>query len=323
MLNLPHRPLKNSQLVTDNTLHVITVVSNPVMYHSRYRLYEKFAEHISQFKDVNLITVECAYGDRNFEVTDANNPNHLQVRTSSSPIWLKEPLINLGIRKLPLDYKYVGWLDADIEFLSKDWDREVIHCLQLHEACQPYETCLDLNATGNVIQTHKSFASQYVKGVPKGYTTNYGGKDFYHPGFGFFYRKSFIENVGGMIPWSILGSADHLQALAMLNDIKFAMPGGLHPNFYKLAYEWQDKCVKALNYNIGYVNGSILHSFHGSKNKRYYESRWDILTRNKFDPVNDLHYEATGLIALNKDKVRLRDDILRYFKARNEDSLDE
>ena len=49
--------------------------------------------------------------------TNANNKKHLQLNTNNIPLWHKENMINIGIRKLlPNNWKAVAWIDADIEF---------------------------------------------------------------------------------------------------------------------------------------------------------------------------------------------------------------
>jgi len=100
----------------DDKLHVVTMISNPVRYKSRYRLYKQFKDYMSAEQNVVLHTVEVAYGDRPFEVTDRDDPNNYQFRTSCE-IWHKENALNLGIARLPCNWKYMAWVDADIEFL--------------------------------------------------------------------------------------------------------------------------------------------------------------------------------------------------------------
>ena len=75
-----------------------------------------------------------------------------------------------------------------------------------------------------------------------------------------------------------------------------------------------------INGNIGALPGSIEHGFHGSKRDRAYESRWDILIRNGFDPDNDLIRNTWQAWELAGNKPQLRRDIERYFRSRDEDA---
>jgi hypothetical protein len=105
-----------------NHFAVITIVFNPIKYKSRYELYHKFDEHMTR-SGVTLLTVECIFENaeqlglpkQKFEITRSNDPRHLQIN-APSVLWLKENLINIAVKRLPLYIEYVAWLDADIEF---------------------------------------------------------------------------------------------------------------------------------------------------------------------------------------------------------------
>jgi hypothetical protein len=105
-----------------NHFAVITVVFNPIRYRSRYEAYHKFDEHMTR-SGVTLLTIECIFegeeelglAKQKFELTRPNDPRHLQIRAPSI-FWLKENLINIAVKRLPLYVEYVAWLDADIEF---------------------------------------------------------------------------------------------------------------------------------------------------------------------------------------------------------------
>jgi len=64
----------------DATLYVVVPIINPSRYRSRYALYKAFEKYITDAGAV-LYTVEAAYGDREFEVTDPANPRHIRLRT--------------------------------------------------------------------------------------------------------------------------------------------------------------------------------------------------------------------------------------------------
>jgi hypothetical protein len=55
---------------------------------------------------------------------------HIKVSTDSK-VWVKENLINLGIKSLPDDWNFVAWVDADITFLNQNWVRETKEKLQI------------------------------------------------------------------------------------------------------------------------------------------------------------------------------------------------
>ena len=111
--------------MANNTLYVVTCISNPVRYKTRYDLYRKFAKHMADSPNVELYTTEMAFGNRAFEITERDNPRHIQVR-SFYELWHKENMLNLAIQRLPEDWEYVAWIDADILFNRPDWAQETV-----------------------------------------------------------------------------------------------------------------------------------------------------------------------------------------------------
>src|SRR4051812_17790300 len=91
-----HRYLKKPDL---SKMWVIAVVSNPVRYKSRYRLFRKFQEHMKAI-GANLFICEMAFGDRPFEIVEPGEPNTLAIRTQDE-LWHKENMINLAVQRLP------------------------------------------------------------------------------------------------------------------------------------------------------------------------------------------------------------------------------
>jgi hypothetical protein len=326
-----HLPSKLSGSPQSQTLHVISVVSNPVRFAKRYELYRMFEKHMKQF-DVNLITVEVAFGDRSHFVTEAGNPNHIQLRTWEE-LWHKENMINIGIHHLGRahpDWQYVAWIDADVEFQRSDWVEQTKEQLQHHMFVQPWSDCIDMGPDGQVMEMHKSFCHQYVNygfqsilAADQGYYSKPNQPiAFPHPGYAWAARREAIDAVGWLMDWSILGAGDHHMAWALVGNVEKSYPGSLPANYMKLLNRFQQKCDKHIRQDIGYVPGVINHHWHGKKKQRKYQERWAILQNNGFDPEVDIVRDSQGLLTLSGDKTQLRDDIRRYFRQRNEDSVD-
>jgi hypothetical protein len=75
-----------------------------------------------------------------------------------------------------------------------------------------------------------------------------------------------------------------------------------------------------LGTGVGCLGGTIEHFWHGSKDKRAYVSRWNILDKHKFNPATDLKRNSFGVVELAGNKPGLTHDIDRYFRSRDEDS---
>lgn len=326
--------------------HVICMISNPARYQSRYELYFKFAEQMER-AGLNLWTVEIAFGNRPHIVTSACNPRHLQLR-SEHELWHKENALNLLVQRMPYhSCRYIAWVDADVEFQHWDgrkaWWLETMQQLQHYQVVQLFSQCVDMNYDREVMKVHQGFAYNYVNGKPMGVGKGYGHS---HPGFAWACRREAWDAMGGLIDWAILGAGDNHMAWGMIGRIResvtthsflskrvpprnfehWAQMTALHESYLKRLDAWQARAERYLRRRIGYVPGIIHHYFHGSKLNRQYQNRWEILRNNRFNPDIDIARDYQGLYQLvdhgSARSMKLRDDIMRYFRQRNEDSID-
>jgi hypothetical protein len=344
MAHLPNEHLKKD-------FYVIAVMTNPERYKVRPRLFKEFVERMEK-EGVNLVIAEAAFGDRDFEVTVPDNPSHIQLR-SSSEIWLKENLINVAITRLPQNWKYVAWVDADITFLNPNWVMETIHELQHHPVVQMFADAIDGGPNGEVMTVFKSFCYCYrhglaplgpvktvtvaaaaatgsTSGQDNGYTRGDGtlsdGRKpspgtYWHPGYAWAATRTAINIMGGLLDTAVLGSGDHHMACSLIGDAQRSLPKGIHKNYSDQVFAWQERALR-LHRSIGYVKGTIYHHWHGKKIDRKYNDRWTILIENKYDPVIHIHKDWQGLWSLHPGHDILRDKIREYFCVRNEDSID-
>jgi hypothetical protein len=316
-------------------LHVVTCISNPVRFQSRYRLYRDFARHM-QDSGVDLYTVECAYGARPFEVTDANNPRHLQLRTGCE-MWHKENLLNLVIARLPSDWEYAAWIDADVHFIRPDWRAETVQQLQHFDIVQLFSEAHDLGPNQHTFARYRSFAHSFSQGIPRlqgvGY---YGGAParrdqsiayYHHPGYAWAIRRSAFDAVGGLVDFAVVGEADWIMARAILGEAEQVLYPGISASYRHAILEWQERAVRHLRRNLGYVEGTLLHYWHGPKAQRNYWDRCRILVESAFDPAMHLKRDWQGLYQLvdrgDELSLRLRDGLRHYFRSRNEDATEQ
>lgn len=306
---------ENDRCLLDK-FYVVAVISNPVRYTSRYALYEKFREHMKA-SGVKMLTVELQLGDRCFQITEKDNPMHLQLRTWDE-IWHKENMINLGIARLPVDWEYVAWVDADVTFTNPNWPLDTVQALQHNYFVQMFQNAIDLGPNGETIQLHNGFVWSYLNGRPC-------GKDYMglgHPGFAWAARREAIDYVGQLLDMGILGAGDRHMALSMIGRAESSFSKHVTSEYARHVLRWQDRCEKYIKRDIGYTPGTILHNWHGRKKDRGYQDRWQILIKNQYDPELDLLRDWQGLYKLSDRSIKLRDDIRRYMRSRKEDSID-
>jgi hypothetical protein len=289
-------------------------------YRVRYHLYRQFEKYVNDSGAI-LYTIEQSFGKREFEVTDANNPRHIRV-TTNSELWHKENLLNLLIQRLPSDWEYVAWIDADVAFARTDWVYETLHLLQQYHILQMFSQASDLAPDHRVLNHQRD-------GVIYGWRQDdcgplkrrYGGNN--HPGYAWAARRETIDMLGGLIDWAIVGSADWHMACALVGQIEKSLYPELYkecPVYVQWCEDWADRAKKHVRFNVGYMDGLVLHYWHGRKLNRGYFQRWRIITESNFNPLVDLKRDSQGVWQLTDHNHRLRDELRAYFSSRDEDS---
>lgn len=302
--------------VKDAVLDIILPLSNPRRFKRREELFLKTLAHLSQFEgNFRLWPVEGAFNEREFVV---NHPNAIRVRLRDE-LWQKENLINIALSRLPSDSKYVAWVDADIEFKNQKWISEAIEMLQHHPVIQPWSNCIHMGPDSQVLTQHKSFGYCNVQGVPRPSESKYG--EFWHPGFAWAARMEVLQATGGLMDRAILGSGDHHMALAMIDRNVEGVPEGLSYTYYEYLKAWRDIVYPIVKGDVGYVNGTIMHHWHGRLVDRRYQERWAILQKHRYCPQLHVKHNLQGVLELT-DSVTpsFKNDLRRYFIARAEDA---
>lgn len=309
---------------------VIAVLNNPCRYKRRIQLFFEFIERMKNY-GVNICVVEVAYGERKFETAKLEVGVKVNLRTKTV-LWQKENMINIGISRLPRDWKYVAWIDADIDFTRKDWVKETIHQLQMHSVVQLFQDVIDMGPDGEIMKTASSFMYCYKNDIPRSvkmggksgeysYDQPYNKGSYWHPGYAWAATRRAIETVGHLFELGILGAGDHHMACALIGECELSLQEKLSDDYKLQLINWEKRALK-LKKNVGYVKGSIYHYWHGKKSDRRYGDRWQVLVENNYQPTHDVYRDWQGLLVFHEGNYQLRDAILRYFQSRNEDSID-
>jgi hypothetical protein len=323
-------------------LHVITVVEDPLRWRSRYWNYWQFENMVAK-SGAYLYTVEIAFGDRCFEVTQENNPRHLQLR-STHELLHKENAINLGVEKLfPKNWKKMAWIDADVNFTRPDWAQETLQLLEHYKVLQLFSHSVDLGPNYEPLNLNQGFVLHELDPSlnpadqhPGGYGYYGGmkkGKKFklWHPGLAWAWTRDAYDAVGGLMDWVMGGSADYYMARALFNLIATEKEKVKDLNLFKFTkgyrdpcFEWQHRAERFIRRNVGVLPGTILHSWHGPKDKRQYISRAKMLQTLRFNPAHHLKRDSQGLYQLHDDGstnfIQIRDGLRHLSRLRDEDS---
>lgn len=302
-------------------LYVITCISNPARYRSRYHLYRQFEKYINDSGAI-LYTIEQSFRKREYEITDEHNPRHFRVNTVSE-LWHKENMLNLLMQRLPPDWEYVAWIDADVIFSRPDWVGETLHLLQHYPIIQMFSQASDLDPQHRLLNYRDGVVYGWQKDNRGPLKRRYGGNN--HPGYAWAARRDAIDMLGGLIDWAIVGSADWHMACALVGQLEKSLYPAIYENcpvYVQWLEDWAERAKKFIRYNVGFMDGLVLHYWHGKKIDRGYFERWRILTSNKFDPLVDLKRDWQGLWQLTDHNHKLRDDLRAYFRSRSEDSME-
>ncbi len=326
-------------------MKIITPYSNSARYKTRPELYSKFKEMMAQ-AGVDLITVEIAFGNRPFEVTERDNPLHIQLR-SEEELWHKENMINIAINYIMQvwpDTREIGWVDGDcfpLAVSANEWMSETWHQLQHFEFVQMWQYLIDFGPDGQPLgKTQVSFMATYEANgftIPDRNISRGASKDdllvrrtdeysprFGAPGLAWAANTAALSKVGGLIDIGPLGAGDWYMALGLVHGMKPPILGERLPHYLEHLYNWQTLADRWIKQDVGYVPVTLGHHFHGAKVGRKYGTRYQILIDNDFNPDTDLKKDAQGLYQLETwepRQIRIRDLIRDYFRTRNEDSV--
>lgn len=307
----------HTQTISD-PLYVVIAYFNPQRYQSRQKLALRFIKHCEDAGAIPYV-VELALRDRHHEITQHDNPQHIQL-WGESELWYKENLQNVGVKHLPQNWKYVLLPDADFLFTRADWAEEILHMLQHYQAVQPYKFLTYETHDHRPLSTMPSFAYMHLNGmnIPDG---GYSGGRPGTPGGAWAFRRSAFAQIGGMLETCILGSGDwHMAHALALRPNGHAELKQLSQGYRDSISRWTER-AKILKGNIGCCDTHAIHFWHGPMKNRQYITRPQILKNNGFDPYTDLMHDEHGVLQLTGNKPKLRDDIRSYFKQRNEDEL--
>ena len=296
---------------TLDPLYVVLPYFNFCGFRRRRQLFIEFVNRISKTKDIRIVISEALGSE---PLPDLPVWHHVKHETPH-PIWIKENLVNLGVSEFPHDWKYMAWVDADLTFLNVNWVRDTLTELESYDIVQLFQTAVNLGSTGESLKIDKSFGYMHRdSGTPYTKTDRYG---FWHPGYGWACTRKAFEQMSGLIDWAILGSGDRHMALAWIGRVNDSAPGNISTNYMKLLNDYQKAC-KGLE--VSYVPGTILHHWHGRFEDRRYRERWEILTKNKFDPLIDISITNSGVTCLTRRGLRFAKELQEYFTGRREDS---
>lgn len=311
----------------DRTLYIVTAINNPLLWDSRIRLARKAIASWLLEPEVKVILVECAYGPRGYQLSDLAGPRVIFIPVRARTLlWIKENLLNIGIHHLPHTAWYIGIFDADVQWRNDGWAKATISALDIYPVVQPWQFALDLGPDNGHTAIHKSFASLNHEGkhvIPrfdeKTWQLVNHPYQYPHPGYAWAFTRAFLEHTGGLFEYGGVGAGDHHMALAMVNNAHMSIPKNVNSGYKAILMSWQNRAQTFPGLKLGHTNHTIEHSFHGRKENRSYNTRWQMFLDHNFDPIYDVKRNTYGVLEFAGNKPQLEKEWDRYLRGRNED----
>lgn len=287
---------------TVNNLAVICCHFNPCGYKMPVANAHRFLDEIG----VPVTLVELSFDGR-FEFDSAIR---IHGDINKSFMWQKERLLNVGIQSLPKDVDAVAWIDADAIFQNPNWYAEAKQQLETFPLVQMYERVDYLGPNGDIIRQTNSWAYNWNHGL--------NGKVYGAPGFAWAARREAIPD--GIYDKDIIGGGDCHAIAAWVEERKWVEKQYSSLKRPAADFEaWKQKQLPLVNGRIGFVAGGAYHLYHGTREKRQYGDRLQILRDHDFC-ITDIRVGENGVWEWASDKPDLHRAISEYFLSREEDS---
>ncbi|MBI5509391.1 MAG: hypothetical protein HY903_11625 [Deltaproteobacteria bacterium] len=303
-------------------LGIVTCYFNPGGFKSKRVNYDSFMQPI-RAGGLDVITVECAFGEARFELEPGADVVQL---CSPSIMFQKERLLNLALARLPERCTKVAWLDCDVLFDDPDWPGATSRALDAHCIVQPFATAFRLpprqrQYTGDGAGW-RSFAAVFRESPRLFLTGNFDAHG--HTGFAWAARRDLLR-AHGLYDGMVACCADHIIAHAALGDWSsacFRRLAGVNNPYATDIRAWCRRFYADVQGNLGVVHANLLHLWHGSMARRRYVECAKQLLGFAYDPKTDLRLGAAGTWEWASAKPELHAWVKEYFAQRNEDDQD-
>jgi len=298
----------------------ITAYFDPIGTGRRLAPYREFRSRLH----VPLITAELMFQD-GFELGPDDADILIKAR-GGAILWQKERLLNLALKALPQDCEAVAWLDSDVIFQDPEWAARAHRLLDEFSLVQPFSRVYHLGKDDppkvpSNERSAKGFDSVVFCAaggrLPDASFGTHGlsQKIGYAPGMAWVARRETLER-HGFYDAAIIGTGDKLifgAACGRYEDAACALQ--MNPRQRQHYHAWAKPFYETVAGRLTYLDGHILHLWHGDLDKRRYVQRLDGFRRYGFDPDSDLALTPGGAWRWNSDKPELHAHVRKYFES--------
>jgi hypothetical protein len=139
-----------------------------------------------------------------------------------------------------------------------------------------------------------------------------------HPGFAWAARRDLLAR-HGLFDRNVVGAGDTLMVLAMYRWWDDPFIERHNDAMLQAFHQWGEPFYREVGGQVGFVEGSVLHMWHGRLTNRRYIERLELLRNEKFDPYLDIATGPNGIWEWATKKPALHFAVRNYFDQRQED----
>ncbi len=301
----------------------ITSYFNPARFKLRLANYRKFRANLG----VPLVTVELSF-DGTYELTRQDADILIQIK-GGAVLWQKERLLNVALRAVPADERFVAWLDCDIVFGESNWASLAERSLATHNAIQLFSDYLylDFGATGPAREDKTrppsgyGFVEKLGSDPDRAFADNVIMKDVptTNRGLAWAARREIIDR-HGFYDAAIAGKGDRAMAFAMYGKFDdFLSVLDCNENQEKHYLNWAAPFRDSIQQRITHLPGRIYHLWHGDKQNRKYVAMERIVASSGFNPEVDIYVGPGGSWEWAQPRSELAATLELWFADRKED----
>jgi len=319
------------------SIWAVTSYFNPARYRRRLANYRVFRRNL----EFPLLTIEWSpSGD--FEL--GHGEADILVRVEGGDLmWQKERLLNIALESLPPSCAHVAWVDCDVVFARKGIPGAVLAALERAPLVQLYDRVLDLApvpieslavseawAGAGILHERVGTGRLYNSLRDSGrlealLTAGPGDRPFTVPssnGFAWAAARELLKRFPLPDTW-IVGGGDGAYAYSAMGladaHIRRRKLTSAHAMYHLERAALLHAQVEG---KVSWIDGSLLHLWHGEYSDRQYLHRHAILSRHDYDPRLHLVPDAgTGVWCWSARActAALSAEMAAYFNARRED----
>ncbi len=307
------------------SLWAVTCFYNPMGNEHRLVNYHTFRQRLN----APLVTVELAYNEE-FQLNESDVEILIQLH-AKDVLWQTERLFNLAIQAVPRDCQKIAWIDCDIVFQRDDWASATSQLLDRFALVQLYEKLYDLRRHASFAQVNLEHADWAAVSVVSALAAGKSAPDVLRldvssatgrsravSGGAWAARREVIDE-HGLYDACILAGNDRARACAAMGHFDAAIENWLMNARQAEHYmAWAKPFFNTVRGNIGYVEGSVMHLWHGNMLHRNSIRRYDGLQEFDFDPFCDIAIAPNGCWQWNTNKSAMHEYVREYLESREE-----